>query len=209
MTRHLRRGSLAAALLLALASPVAAHDPGLSFLDVTVTRESVVSDLSLSNADAAVAGNLGDFALATIHVRIDERDLHGAVELIGPEGSDGVRVRVVYARANGSKLLVRSGVPHRLARGHRQLLSIRDEGGRLIAERMLDSHGIELTVDLGASARSKRTAPWPFSPGAALIAVLLGSTWLFRGSRRPAYPLSRRTRHSVSASDSPSHGSGT
>jgi hydrogenase/urease accessory protein HupE len=55
-------------------------------------------------------------------------------------------------------LTIRSGVPGRLALGHRELLAVRGADGQLLGERMLDARVAETEVGLGASEGSAETA---------------------------------------------------
>jgi len=204
MTRLLRRGLWVATLLSLFTAPAIAHDPGLSGLNVTITRDSVVAVLSMSKADAQAAGNLGTFALTAIHVLVDGRELPGVVTTIEPEGGDAVRVRLAYTRPAGSRLLVRSEVPRRIVRGHRQLVSLRNQGGSLLAERMLDGSADDVTVDVDVSEGDEGTTLWLWALSVVTAIGILG-----RLIERRTYALCLSTRQRVSASDSPSHGSGT
>ena len=55
-----------------------------------------------------------------------------------------------YDRTSGSRLVVRSAIVTHLARGHRELLSIRAPDGVVLSERMLDAASNEATADISA-----------------------------------------------------------
>ena len=57
-----------------------------------------------------------------------------------------------------ARLTIRSTVPSRLARGHRELLTVRVLDGRLVTERMLDARDGQVDVDAAAVAASSRGA---------------------------------------------------
>lgn len=115
----------------------------------------IVADLSIAAADAAAdtdVARLGSFVLQAIDLQIDGVRLAGFVDGIASEEGNAVRVRLRYVRTPGSRLAVRSVVASRLARGHRQLLSIRNDDGSLLAQGMLDANtdGVGV-VDLSSS----------------------------------------------------------
>ena len=143
-----------------LGSPVAAvaHDPGLSSLALRVGPSEIVAELTMAAADAAaLAGvdadvaRLGSFALQAIDLQIDGRRLEGLVADIASQEGNAIRVRLRYARTPGSRLAVHSVVASRVARGHRQLLSIRNDDDSLLAQRMLDAN-TDGVGDLGLSS---------------------------------------------------------
>ncbi len=137
----------AAAGILGFPVAAVAHDPGLSSLELRVGPNDIVADLSMAAADvAALVGSdadvarLGPFALQTIDLQIDGRHLEGVVDDIAWQEGSAIRVRLRYVRTPGSRLSVRSVVASRLARGHRQLLSIRKDDDALLAQGMLDAN---------------------------------------------------------------------
>jgi hydrogenase/urease accessory protein HupE len=83
---------------------------------------------------------LGSLALQAIDLRIDGRPLDGRVDDIASQEGNAIRVRLRYVRTPGWRLSVRSAVASRLARGHRQLLSIRKDDDSLLAQSMLDAN---------------------------------------------------------------------
>lgn len=160
MTCHLRRGLLAAALLLAVPAAGVAHDPGLSSLDVRVTGHEITAALSLASADSRDIGALHSFVLDALEVRIDDQELRGTVDEVRNDLGQGVRVAVTYPRTPGSRLTITSNVPRLLARGHRELVSIADEAGSSLAERMIDAASSDVSVDLDGGASVDRSALW-------------------------------------------------
>ena len=144
--RHAVLAFFAAAVILGFPVAAVAHDPGLSSLELRVGPSDIVADLSMAAADAAVligseadVAALGSLALQAIDLQIDGRRLDGLVDDIARQ-EDTIRVRLRYVRTPGSRLAVRSVVASRLARGHRQLLSIRNGDDALLAQGMLDAN---------------------------------------------------------------------
>ena len=158
-----RAAALAAAVLtFAFPGAARAHDPGLSALDVQVARDRVLVILSLATADARIAvadsgGRLDAFAADAIEIRLDDVRLPGTVET-ETGGDTGASVVLVFPPIAGARLTVRSAVPARLARGHRELLTVRDASNQPLAERMLDERANGVDLDLEAEARTTGTA---------------------------------------------------
>lgn len=160
LARLTRRVCVALGLAFSSWAQLLAHDPGLSALDVRVGRQQTIAVLSLAAADAGSLGGretVGRLAPKLIEIRLDGRPLDGPTESISIDGAGSVRVTLVYRGAVGYRLSVRSRISGRLARGHRELLSIRAEDGGVLAERMLDAESnegvanvVEATRDTGA-----------------------------------------------------------
>ena len=155
---------VAAAGLLGFPVAAVAHDPGLSALELRLGPGDIVADLSIAAADAAAlvgsdadVARIGSFALQAIDLQVDGRQLEGLVDDIASEEGNAIRVRLRYVRTPGSQLEVRSVVASRLARGHRQLLSIRNDDGSLLAQRMLDAN-TDVVGDLVLSSSRADTA---------------------------------------------------
>jgi hypothetical protein len=141
---------LAAALCLVPARTTFAHDPGLSALDVHVTASRIVATLSLAPPDAqaavAAGGDVATFARDAIEMRIGGVALTGTIVQGGSAAAD--TVTIAFERRPGATLTVRSVVPASLARGHRQLLTVRAMDGQVRAERMLDARSGVIDVEL-------------------------------------------------------------
>jgi hydrogenase/urease accessory protein HupE len=152
---------LAAAFVLASPSAAAAHDPGLSALDVGIGGDRIVAALSLAAADVEIARHVGGalerFAAESIHLELDGAATTGAVVRIDDRGSAGATVTLAFERGSGRRASVRSDVPRRLARGHRQLLAVRSFD-RVVVERMLDAGTTTIEFDLDGGFRSGAAA---------------------------------------------------
>ena len=166
-----RAAACLAALALGWPSTARAHDPGLSSLDVLVTPQRIVAVLSMATADARLAECttnecLAALALTSIELLVDGVRLDGAVQAQdvdgnSADGDDGVRMAIAFERMPGSILTVRSSVPARLARGHRQLLTVRGAESHALARRMLDASAptVDIALDEG---RAPSTAAGSF-----------------------------------------------
>jgi len=182
---------MVAAFVFALPRAAHAHDPGLSALDIHLERGGIVATLSLAASDAQLAkdvsGTLERFASESIRLIIDGRSVAGNVERVEDHGSAGASVTLRFDRAVGS-LMVQSDVARRLARGHRQLLTIRSSDTRVV-ERMLDARSDAVGVNSEAAASRSDEARYFFTLGLRhilggydhllfLAALLLGVTSL-------------------------------
>src|SRR5580765_7134729 len=139
----------------ALTVPLLAHDPGLSAFDVQIQGSEIVAVLSLAAGDAGTAGGPGavtKMAQDSTELAVDGRRLSPSATSMWVDENKGVHVRISFERSVGSQLAVRSSVARRLARGHRELLSIRTQDGTLLAERMLDAESNAATADISGVA---------------------------------------------------------
>ena len=153
---------VAAAFALAMPAVVSAHDPGLSALHVRIESGRIVAVLSLAAVDAGRAADgsnagLETFALDSLDVRLDDVRLSGAVEGQVTVDRSGTNITVAFDRRRGTRLAVRSAVPIRLARGHRELLIVQGTGGRVLTERMLDAQMTAVDIDLGGESSATGT----------------------------------------------------
>jgi hydrogenase/urease accessory protein HupE len=158
LTRRARCATAVLALALGHSVRVFAHDPGLSALDVRVDRQKIVAVLSLAAADAMLVGGrdgAARLALESIELRCDGGSLSGTLDGIWSDESNGVHARIVYQRQAAATLILRSDVPARLLRGHRELVSIKSQDGTLLAERMLDAGSNEVSASV-----SRRVTTW-------------------------------------------------
>jgi hydrogenase/urease accessory protein HupE len=162
--RRARAAALAAALVFLFVvlygAPLAAHDPGLSSLDVQLGDARVVGTLSLSRADASAAsaaGSIEVFALRSIILEVDGVRLAGRIDSQATESDAGSRLAIAFDRAAGSRLRIRSTSSSSLARGHRQLLTVRDADNRLLLQRMLDGSVEHVDLDVAAVAQRPTT----------------------------------------------------
>lgn len=171
-----QRGPLVALTIvffLLIASTVSAHDPGLSALDVSVSRGTMVVSLSMARTDAALVvpthdANAGKRLISltreAIRVSIDGERLASINEEASIDAA-GARVRMTFAVRHlsdrAARLIVTSDVPKRLARGHRELLIVYIGDG-ITAQKLLDERSDSLTVDLRQDVDGSRNTAWSF-----------------------------------------------
>ena len=151
---------LASPILISLmALEVEAHDPGLSAADVRIEASRVVANLTLARGDVetivgidsnhdgeispsefdAVRPKLEDLGASALDLRIDGRSASVSSASVRSGESNAIHFTVSFEREAGSEVSVRSLLVARLARGHRQYVSIADDQGNKLGERILDS----------------------------------------------------------------------
>ena len=142
---------IVAAVVVAITARLSAHDPGLSALDVRIGTRDIVAVLSLAGGDIRRIGNneaLSTLAQSSIELTLDGRRLTPTATSVWSDESGGLHTRLTYERPPGVRLMVRSAIPGRLTRGHRELLSV-ESGDRLSRlERMLDADSDDTAFDL-------------------------------------------------------------
>jgi hypothetical protein len=146
-----------------------AHDPGLSALDVRVRGEVISVSLAMAPADAGAVGSGGEpevrqalrqLARSAIGLSLDGEPLRAVDDEVSI-GTSGATVRLSFeigaAGKDDRRLTVESRVPQRMARGHRELLTI-TVNGRSATEVLLDAESDSATIVLGRSAGPGRAA---------------------------------------------------
>jgi hydrogenase/urease accessory protein HupE len=101
-----------------------------------------------------------------VQVRIDSKPLAGVIEETTSDKGGAMHVRFRFPRPAGSLVTIRSRLAERAGRGHRTLISISDDKGRMLAERLTDATNPEIGVSLEASPAGDRVnAPGFFRLG--------------------------------------------
>ena len=147
------RVAVGAAIVLSGTARLLAHDPGLSVLDIGIEQRQIVAVLSLGGADAVMVSGRDGFSKLThdaLQLSLDGRPISPSATSVWSDESGGLHGRMLYDRTAGSRLVVRSTIVRHLARGHRELLSIRAADGVVLSERMLDAASNEAAADISA-----------------------------------------------------------
>ena len=153
LLRLASRVAVGAAIVLSGTARLLAHDPGLSVLDIGIEQRQIVAVLSLGGADAVMVSGRDGFSKLThdaLQLSLDGRPISPSATSVWSDESGGLHGRMLYDRTAGSRLVVRSTIVRHLARGHRELLSIRAADGVVLSERMLDAASNEAAADISA-----------------------------------------------------------
>jgi hypothetical protein len=150
---RVRVAAIVAAALLFFPSLARAHDPGLSSLELKVDSDRIVATVSVAAVDIRALANGHPDAIVTlareaVEVGLDGVPLRGVLDRWSNDSVSGSIAVLTFPRGGGQRLTVRSGVPARLAFGHRELLVVRSADGEAICERMLDARDGAFAFDL-------------------------------------------------------------
>jgi hydrogenase/urease accessory protein HupE len=155
-------------LLLSAYSITHAHDPGLSAVDLRLNRSQLLVTLTFARSDIeplcvidanhdgkisaeelSFAGpQLEAIASGALDVKFDYRAASARDLKVDIDDSNAVHFHLRFPADINSRLSLRSTILSNLARGHKQYLSLRDDHGKVIAERMLDANGDEFETNL-------------------------------------------------------------
>lgn len=140
---------LVVALLLS-ASAARAHDPGLSSAILRLGADAARVSMRLTDADlAALEGQPALVSISVDGARIAELDR--SLRATG-EGHGQIEVR--FPPVRGAKLRVELPVLATLPFGHKQALRVETDGGRVLANRLLDASGPALELGIANASPS-------------------------------------------------------
>jgi hydrogenase/urease accessory protein HupE len=157
---------------------VMAHDPGLSTAQIRVGQNGISVELAFapsdverivdidSNLDQRIS--LGEFEQAkscllttareSFEVRSDNEQLTVVEQNASyDEQSSVVVLQLRFSGRIGQHLELRSGLISLLARGHKQFVSLRDQDGQILFERMLGLGDERLTYDFGSQRPANKS----------------------------------------------------
>jgi hydrogenase/urease accessory protein HupE len=148
---------------------LAAHDPGLSALEVSVSPGRISASLAIAAPDVAVIDSgsdprvtLSQLARDAVRVSVDGARVPLHVDGVSIDGG-AATVRLSFAtpdaRGHIARLVVESDVPKRIARGHRQLVVVRFED-RLVSERLVGAAEGAVAIDVEIDVPSAAYASW-------------------------------------------------
>jgi len=162
-------------VLIVVAGPAAfAHDPGLSYAELKFDGDKLIAQLTFSRDEIAVIApmdadhdrqitqpefdaaraRLESLAREIFALSVDGNEIAATALSVRLGENDAIHFDLQSPAPQGSKLVVRSSLFDKLARGHRQFLSLRGADGSVFCERMLDATNNSFECDpaaLGAS----------------------------------------------------------
>jgi hydrogenase/urease accessory protein HupE len=185
-----------AVLALGLAAPLRAHDPGLSTTQIELGRDRLSATLGFAPADlrpllppaaqsAAKTWTETEFEavrpfLRELSVHLFElRDAGGIVpwsdDSVTLASGNSVIFKLSTARRPIGRLSLRSQVLRRLPPGHRDYISVSDEKGALLLEKLVGADDPPVSFDLPALAAAGTA---PAEPPAPATPTFWGFLWL-------------------------------
>jgi len=172
-------------LMILAAASAFAHDPGLSAAELKLDGNQVAARITfardeiamiaptLANVDAdrdgqvaqsefdAVRANIESLAKESFVISVDGKDAAPAAVAVALGEGDAIHFDLRFAAPEASRLVLRSLLIGKLARGHRQFLSLRDADGNVLKQQMLDAANNSFECDLAAVSASQ-TRPQSF-----------------------------------------------
>jgi hydrogenase/urease accessory protein HupE len=169
---------------LVAAVSVYAHDPGLSNADLRLGDRALTARIVFAREEIAMLipmdadhdGEITRAEFGAASLQLDELareifliEIDG--EKIAPEKvsatlgeSNAVHFDLSFRSSASGRLRVSTPLIARLARGHRQMLTIRDDGGKALTETLIDAGNNSFEADLAAlgSSREQSRSFWRF-----------------------------------------------
>jgi hydrogenase/urease accessory protein HupE len=153
---------------------VRAHDPGLSSVDLRVSPTYFAVTLGFARKDIerlvpidsdgdetitetefeAAKPELMSAVAAALDLRLNERQLVATSVEADFDSTGGIQLLLSYPRESGQHLQLTSRLVAKIGFGHRQFLSIRDENGNLIDERLLGGSDETTEVEISKVSRA-------------------------------------------------------
>jgi hydrogenase/urease accessory protein HupE len=179
IAKDMRRIILVVCLLLCGSLTAWAHDPGLSAAEVRIGGAQVVVHLSIARSDvehvltldidndgqltwderAAARQRLEIFARDGVEIwSADHRVAPTTVE-VRLEEAGSIDFQITFDREAGSQIKFRSAAIKSFARGHRQYVSVVDERGNKLGEKMLDASVDEFELNINMPSASANSIP--------------------------------------------------
>jgi len=158
-----------------------AHDPGLSYVELnigakqtsvklTFARQEIAaivpidtdqdSQITQTEIDAARA-QMEELARRAIVINVDGRDLQPTSVSAFLGDSNALHLNLLYPALIEGQLKISAPLLGKLARGHRQFLTVYDQAGRKLSEKLLDAHNNQFESGL-ASLSSPNDRPNAF-----------------------------------------------
>lgn len=138
---------------------VFAHDPGLSVVTARLNDRGVQIQLAMSPTDVqfltpvdanhdgtisvaellAAQPSLTRIAREAFVVKEDSRNISATEVSVRRDPTGAIQFEMLYPGPLAGQLAIHSEMLNRLARGHRQFLTVRDQENKLLAQEMLDA----------------------------------------------------------------------
>ena len=132
-----------------------AHDPGLSSADLRIGAAQVVAHLVFSRAEIEALGDARQVGEGALRIARDGREILGRLTSFELDTSDALHIELVFEVGPASRIRVSSSFLPRLARGHRQYVSVRDAKGALMTSLILDAGSPAFELDLEGVSRTQ------------------------------------------------------
>ena len=152
-----------------------AHDPGLSAVEVRFQATKIDVRVSLAHSDIESVANsdadgdgllspgelniagprVTEFARSAVALAIDDRMLAPVSVDLSSNQPDSFAFQITYEREDGSRLRISSSLIALLPNGHRQYLTIFDDRGIKLGEKLFSAAANHLEVDLVSASQAR------------------------------------------------------
>ena len=169
------RSVLLICLLVCAASTSWAHDPGLSAVEVRIGGDTVTAHWSIATSDleklfavdadhngkftaselSSVRPKLEGFARDALEIWFADNRASTTTVDVRLDQTNAIDFQITFVRGQGSALRIRSAALASFARGHREYVSVFDERGTKLGERILDSGNPEFELNANPSSPSQ------------------------------------------------------
>jgi hydrogenase/urease accessory protein HupE len=147
---------LAGAVLL-FSVTVLAHDPGLSAAEVRILPDRILAEVSFAPLDLERLQHLGPNDYIAEHllvIKSDQEILNLRNFSIQTTDANSIHFILEFPNSPAAELHLAAIALEHLPRGHKQFLSVRDQEGKPLAERMLSAESKDLTIPLNTNSTS-------------------------------------------------------
>jgi len=148
-------------LLSGLTTTAFAHDHGLSFAELSVTKDQVQAHLVFARSDleslveinvnqaGKISFDSGLAGFASEALTIKQKNKVSSADLVSLsiDESDAIHIKLSYFLTTNEKIIVQSPIITNLSRGHRQYLSVFNNEKELIGDAILSTGSQQLQVD--------------------------------------------------------------
>ncbi len=143
------------AFVLLFSGNVLAHDPGLSAAEVRIFPDRIMAEVSFAPVDRERLPGSNDYtAEHLLEIKLDQQVLKLRTARVEARDANSVHFILEFPNSPGAELRLSAIALEHLPRGHKQFLSVRDEEGKQLVERMLSAESKDLNIPLNTNSAS-------------------------------------------------------
>ena len=136
-----------------------AHDPGLSAAEVRILPDRIEAEVSFAPADLdRLKHSNTEIVQHLLEIKLDQTTLKLTDFRVQTRDANSIHFILEFPNSHATEMHVSVVALDYLPRGHKQFLSVRDQNGKPLAERMLsaESKDVQLTLQTSSGSRSER-----------------------------------------------------
>jgi hydrogenase/urease accessory protein HupE len=146
-----------AGVVLFISITVLAHDPGLSAAEVRILPDRIVAEVSFAPLDLERLQHVGSNDYIAEHllvIKCDQQILKLRNFSVQTIDANSIHFILEFPNSPAAELHLNAIALEHMPRGHKQFLSVRDQEGKTLAERMLSAEAKDLTIPLNINSAS-------------------------------------------------------